>query len=116
MAFLDIHPIVPGHVLVIPKKHHRNLFDFDDTSGQSLMRAQRLVALALRSAFNVDGLTVFQSNERAGGQNIFHYHAHLLPRYVGDGLIKRPEQFARANDGSSLSEIAEKIRMNLVED
>ncbi len=116
MAFLDIHPIVPGHVLVVPKKHSRNLFDLDDGCGQSLMRVQRIVARALRTALKADGLTVFQSNERAGGQNIFHYHAHLLPRFFGDGLIKRPEQFARAGDGSNLSEIAEKIRINLVVD
>ncbi len=116
MAFLDARPIVPGHALVIPKKHSRNLFDLDESCGRSLMRAQRLVARALRAAFNSDGLTVYQSNERAGGQSVFHYHAHMLPRFLGDGLIKRPEQFARAGDGSNLSETLKKIRTNLVED
>lgn len=116
MAFLDIHPIVPGHTLVIPKKHSRNLFDLDELCGRSLMRAQRLIARALRATFNADGLTVFQSNERAGGQSVFHYHAHLLPRFMGDGLIRRPEQLVRGSSGANGSEMVEKIRANLVED
>jgi histidine triad (HIT) family protein len=116
MAILDIRPIVPGHTLVLPKGHSRNLFDLDESCGRNLMRAQRLVARALRGTFNADGLTVIQSNERAGGQSIFHYHAHMLPRFVGDGLIKRPEQFARTGDGSNLQNILEKIKTNLVED
>jgi histidine triad (HIT) family protein len=116
MAILDIHPIASGHTLVIPKNHYRNLFDFDDASGQSLMRAQRLVANALRRVFNADGLTVLQSNERAGGQSVFHYHAHLVPRFVGDGLMTRPEQLHGAHpvdDHLPPAELAEKIRAQL---
>ena len=117
MAFLDIHPIALGHTLVIPKNHYRNLFDFDEVSGQGLMRAQRLVANALREAFNADGLTVLQSNERAGGQSVFHYHAHLVPRFVGDGLMTRPEQLrgaqARLSNGFEPAELARKIRENI---
>lgn len=114
MAFLDIHPIASGHTLVIPKNHYRNLYEFDEASGQGLMRAQRLVALALRTVFNSDGLTVLQSNERAGGQSVFHYHAHLVPRFVGDGLMTRPEQLrergTQPHDGLPLAELAAKIR------
>ena len=91
LAFLDIHPIVGGHTLVIPKKHYRNLFDLDDESGRAVIHASRIVARALRAALAADGLTVVQSNESAGGQSVFHYHVHLLPRYFGDGLISRPE-------------------------
>jgi histidine triad (HIT) family protein len=114
MAFLDIHPIASGHTLIIPKKHCRNIFDFDDTSGQSLMRAQRLVANALRSVFDSDGLTILQSNERAGGQSVFHYHAHLVPRFVNDGLMPRSEQLhrtrARLNNEFGMDELAQRIR------
>ncbi len=89
LAFLDIHPVVEGHTLVVPKKHCRNLFDLDDESGRAVMHASRIVARALRAAYNADGLTVLQSNERAGGQQVFHFHAHLAPRFVGDGLMSR---------------------------
>lgn len=114
MAFLDIHPIAAGHTLLIPKSHYRNLFDFDGAGGQSLMRAQHLVAVALRSVLNADGLTVLQSNERAGGQSVFHYHAHLVPRFSGDGLMTRPEQMRgihpHSSDGLEPAELAAKIR------
>ena len=44
LAFLDIHPVVEGHMLVIPKKHCRNLFDLDDECGKAVMHASRVVA------------------------------------------------------------------------
>ncbi len=117
LAFLDIHPIVAGHILVIPKKHARNIFDFDDASGNGVMRAQRVVAHALRDAFAADGLTIFQSNERAGGQDVFHYHAHMVPRFHGDGLMARDGNdrtmrlFVRTHPSrEELARVAEKIR------
>jgi len=123
LAFLDIRPVVEGHTLVIPKKHYRNLFDLDDESGRAVMHASRVVARALRAAFNADGLTVLQSNERAGGQDVFHYHAHLAPRFVGDGLMSRNANERRLQwrpHGSpsreELETIAAKIRARVIED
>ena len=120
LAFLDIHPAVEGHTLVISKKHWRNLFDLDDESGKAVMRASRIVARALRAAFNADGLTVLQSNERAGGQAVFLYHAHLAPRFIGDGLMSRTETErhmqwrTRGNPTrEELEKIAEKIRAHI---
>lgn len=118
LAFLDIRPIVPGHILVIPRMHFRNLFDFDAACAAGLLHAQRLVAHALRAALGADGLTVVQSNERAGGQSIFHYHVHLIPRYLGDGLITRPENLRgskRAGDALKPPELADKIRAQIRE-
>ncbi len=123
LAFLDIRPIVEGHTLVIPKKHSRNLFDLDDASGTSVMHATRVVARALRAAFNADGLTVLQSSERAGGQQVFHYHQHLAPRFIGDGLMSRDANEARLHwrvHGSptreELQALADKIRPHIQED
>ncbi len=123
LAFLDIRPVVEGHTLVIPKKHCRNLFDLNDESGASVMHASRVVARALRAAFNADGLTVLQSNERAGGQDVFHYHAHLAPRFVGDGLMSRDANERRMQwrakgrpSRQELDAIAAKIRAQIIED
>lgn len=120
LAFLDIHPVVEGHTLVIPKKHCRNIFDIDDESGKAVMHASRVVARALRAAFNADGLTVLQSNERAGGQAVFHYHAHLAPRFIGDGLMSRTEMERRLQwrargtpTRDELEQIAQKIRAHI---
>ncbi len=122
MAFLDIHPVVEGHTLVIPKKHCRNIFDLDDESGKAVMRASRIVARALRETFNADGLTILQSNERAGGQAIFHYHAHLAPRFYNDGLMSRTETERRLQwrargkpSRQELDTLAGKIRAHVKE-
>ncbi len=123
LAFLDVRPVVEGHTLVIPKRHSRNLFDLDDESGKAVMHASRVVARALRAAFNTDGLTVLQSNERAGGQDVFHYHAHLAPRFVGDGLMSRDANERRMqwrSRGSpsreELEAVAAKIRAHVLDE
>lgn len=123
LAFLDIHPITEGHVLVIPRKHCRNLFDIDDESGRNAMHAARVVARAVRIAFGADGMNLFQSSERAGGQDVFHFHFHLIPRFQRDGLMAREGNDrmmrwrARGNPSpEELARIAEKIRVNIVEE
>jgi histidine triad (HIT) family protein len=123
LAFLDIRPVVEGHTLVIPRKHSRNLFDLDDDSGKAVMHASRVVARALRAAFQAEGLTVLQSNERAGGQDVFHYHAHLAPRFIGDGLMSRDANERRLHwrargspSREELEAIAAKIRAQIIED
>jgi histidine triad (HIT) family protein len=120
VAFLDIHPVVEGHTLVIPKNHCRNVFDIDDESGKAIMHASRVVARALRTAFNADGLTILQSNERAGGQAVFHYHAHLAPRFFNDGLMSRTDTERRMQwrargtpSRQDLDALAEKIRAHV---
>ncbi len=122
LAFLDIHPIVEGHTLIIPRTHSRNLFDFDDASGQAVMRAARVVARAVRVAFNADGMNLFQSSERAAGQDVFHFHFHLVPRTVGDGLLGTREGGERITrwrtrtspSRTELDVVAERIRVNVV--
>ncbi len=120
MAFLDIHPITEGHILVIPKTHCRNLFDFNDADGQAVMHTARVVARALRAALNADGMNLFQSSERAGGQEVFHFHFHVLPRFQGDGLLSREgnDRFvSRRHRGNPTSQeleaLAAKIRAHL---
>lgn len=123
LAFLNIHPITEGHLLVIPRKHCRNLFDFDDACARGLMRATRIVARALRRALNADGMNLFQSSERAGGQDVFHFHFHLVPRYLNDGLMTRDAQDRlirwRARTKPTRAEldvVAEKIRAHVTDD
>lgn len=122
LAFLDIHPIAEGHLLVVPRKHCRNLFDIDDESGRSVMHAARVVARAVRAAFRADGMNLFQSSERAGGQDVFHFHFHLIPRFSSDGLMARDGNDrmmrwrARGNPNrEELAQIAEKIRLHIEE-
>ena len=85
-AFMDIAPANPGHTLVIPKQHYRNIFDMPTEVGSKIMQAAILIANAIRTVLNSDGLNLFQSNEAAAFQTVFHFHLHLIPRWEGDPL------------------------------
>ena len=76
----------PGAALVIPNEHHENVFDLPPALGSSLQEAGRDTALAMKAAFGCDGITIRQHNEPAGGQDVWHFHLHVIPRYHGDGF------------------------------
>lgn len=87
LAFLNIAPAIEGHTLVIPKHHSRNLFDIDASDLEAVAVCAQRVAHRLREKLGCDGISIFQSNEVAGWQTVFHYHVHVMPRYVGDPLV-----------------------------
>lgn len=86
LAFLDIRPTSPGHVLVVPKEHH---LDFASTPPEQLGHiaavAQR-VAKACMAALGAPGFNIGVNNGRVAGQVIDHMHLHVIPRYESDGL------------------------------
>ncbi len=108
LAFMDIAPANPGHLLVIPKSHYRNIFDMPTAVGSQIMEAAIQLATAMREALNPDGLNLFQSNEAAGFQTVFHFHLHLIPRWEDDAL--RLPWKPSNGDLASIGNIADKIR------
>ncbi|MGQ9567846.1 MAG: HIT family protein [Anaerolineae bacterium] len=111
VAFLDINPAAPGHTLIIPRRHYRNLFDLDPEVGAAVMRSAVRVAWALREALAPDGMNLVQANERAAFQSVFHFHVHLVPRWLGDGIASPWRQ--RPASAAALREIGDKIRRAL---
>jgi histidine triad (HIT) family protein len=87
VAFLDRAPAAEGHTLVVPRVHSRTLLDIDLSNAEDLMNSTTLVARLIQQTFHPDGLTMLQTNERAGWQSVFHVHLHLIPRWSGDGLV-----------------------------
>ena len=100
LAFMDIMPITPGHVLVLPKAPSRNLLDADPATLEALITRVQRIARAAKSAMESDGVTVQQFNEAAAGQSVFHLHFHILPRWEGvalkppEGPVEQPEVLA----------------------
>ena len=84
-AILDMSQVTPGHTLLIPKKHVRNIFDYDEELASQVFAAVPKVSRALRD-FNSDvkGLNLLVNNEEVASQTVFHSHIHLLPRYSSD--------------------------------
>ncbi|MCE9643773.1 HIT family protein [Candidatus Parcubacteria bacterium] len=84
-AFLDIHPVNTGHILVIPKRHSRNILDISDEDLASLTATAKKAAQALIST-GAEGVNIITNNEKPAGQVVFHTHWHIVPRYEGDGF------------------------------
>jgi histidine triad (HIT) family protein len=111
LAFMDINPANPGHLLVIPKQHYRNIFDINTEIAGKIMQVGTQLASAIKTALNPDGLNLFQSSEPAAFQTIFHFHLHLIPRWEDDSLALpwQPKQ----GDMNQIVEVADKIKQHI---
>ncbi len=87
LAFMDIRPVVTGHLLVVPRRHAVGLADLDPSDGAAMFGAAQLVAAGLRrSMVPSAGVNLFLADGVAAGQEVFHAHLHVLPRNPGDGF------------------------------
>jgi histidine triad (HIT) family protein len=84
IAFLDVHPVFPGHVLVSPKPHFVTLNDLPREAIGPLFGKVQLLAKAVESALEADGTFVAINNTI--GQTVPHLHVHVIPRRRRDGL------------------------------
>ena len=96
-AFLDIAPASPGHTLVICKSEVANLYELSDADLIATARTTQRVARAMREKLSADGVNIVQSNGTAAGQEVFHYHVHLIPRWHNDGVFVfwKPQALAK---------------------
>jgi len=111
IAFMDIGQATKGHVLVASKRHAVNLLELTPEEAGAVMQTAQRVAAAVNKAFDPDGINVFQANGAPAGQTVYHFHLHVLPRFVGDGLSivwKRHEPGMAV-----LEELAERLRTEL---
>jgi histidine triad (HIT) family protein len=86
LAFMDIAPATRGHALVIPKKHASDLWEIEPDQLAAVAKAAQRVALRMRDRLAPDGVNLVNSNGPAAWQTVFHFHVHVIPRYVGDPL------------------------------
>jgi histidine triad (HIT) family protein len=91
LAFLDIAPVNPGHVVIVSKFHASNLDDVDDLMLAYMMRTVKRVGQAMRSGLGIKGYNVIVNNGKVAGQLIDHTHIHVIPRHEKDGLTNWPQ-------------------------
>lgn len=111
-AIMDVQPVNPGHVLVIPNKHAAHLAELDLETGGHLFKIAMKVAEAIRrSGIRCEGMNLFLADGQVAGQEIFHVHLHVLPRFVGDGFgLKFGPNYGRRPRRVELDKTARKIR------
>lgn len=109
-AFLDINPVNPGHTLVIPKKHFKNIFDISEKELCEVIKITKKISAAIKTAMDADGINIAMNNEATAGQIVFHAHTHVIPRYEGDGYKSwRGGEYRNGEE----EETAEKIKKQL---
>ncbi|HKU74747.1 MAG TPA: HIT family protein [Pyrinomonadaceae bacterium] len=112
-AMMDIQPVTSGHALVVPRRHAPYLADLDEEDGAQMFRVAQRVAAALRkSGVKCEGVNFFLADGEAAGQEVFHVHLHVFPRYSGDGFgLKLPADYQDRPPRAELNQIAQNIRL-----
>lgn len=110
-ALMDIRPVTPGHLMVVPKRHAASLAELDDADSDALLRVARRAAAALRaSGLRCEGVNLFLADGEAAGQEVFHVHLHVLPRFEGDGFgLRFPPDYS-VRPRAELEDAAARIR------
>jgi histidine triad (HIT) family protein len=111
IAFLEIQPITPGHVLIIPKKHAKRLIELSPEDAGHMMWVGQIVGEGLRhSDLLCQGVNYIMSDGMAAGQDVDHVHLHVFPRFEGDGFEMCMENALQKQPGRDLlNEQAEQI-------
>jgi histidine triad (HIT) family protein len=110
VAFMDIQPASPGHVLVVSREHHADLFDIPHTLAGHCVEVATQLAAGIRAATGAAALNVFSANGRAGGQDVEHFHLHLIPVREGEDFeLQLPRAGAPVPSRSQLDVMAARI-------
>ena len=111
-AFMDIQPVNPGHLLVVPNRHAACLADLKEEEGAQIFRvAQRLAAALRESGIRCEGVNFLLADGEVAMQEVFHVHLHVFPRYRGDGFgLKFAPTYFQKPERKELDEGAGKIK------
>jgi bis(5'-nucleosidyl)-tetraphosphatase/histidine triad (HIT) family protein len=109
ISFMDIAPVEPGHVLVIPKKHYENILDIDYEEYLEVHRVTKFLSPYIVRAVGADGINVGQNNGKSANQRVFHYHVHIIPRFMDREL-----KWGRTNaEKEELEQVADLVRAEI---
>ena len=111
LAFLDIRPLNMGHSLVVPKAHYVDIFDVPENILCNVHKASKLISQAIKAATNADGISIIQQNGKPAGQDIFHLHVHVVPRFEGQRMPNFND--LKSIERDKLDDMAKRIKQNL---
>jgi histidine triad (HIT) family protein len=111
VAFMDINPANPGHALVVPREHARDLYASSEEALAAAVITAKKVATAVQMIVKPDGLNVVQCNGPGAKQSVFHLHVHVVPRREGDEL--KMNWGLKPGNMDEIKALAEKIKASL---
>ena len=110
LAFMDIQPVNAGHVLVVPRAHYESLADLPGDLARHLFDVALRLAPIVRRLADADGLNVIVNSGASAGQDVFHYHVHVIPRRADDGFtVSLPFDGSKPPDRTLLDAMAARI-------
>ena len=110
IAVMDIQPVSPGHVLVVPRVHYESLVDIPREAAMHLFEVAMRLGPTVRRVSDAEGMNIVVNSGAAAGQDVFHYHVHLIPRHTGDGFeIPLPFPGSAVPDRTFLDAMAARI-------
>ena len=90
LAFMDVAKDVDGHILVIPKKHCKNILDCDTETLTAVMQTVKTVSMHLTAECGYEGVNLLNASEECAGQSVPHFHIHIIPRRRNDQIDAWP--------------------------
>jgi histidine triad (HIT) family protein len=110
LAFMDIQPVNAGHVLVVPRAHYESLLDIPRELAMHLFDVALQLGPVVRDVSAADGTNIIVNSGAAAGQDVFHYHVHVIPRRPGDGFeVQLPFPESELPDRGHLDAMAARI-------
>ncbi|MGQ0537510.1 MAG: HIT family protein [Gemmatimonadaceae bacterium] len=110
LAFMDVQPVNPGHALIVPREHYESLNDVPRDVAMHLFSVAMTLAPVIRRVSGSDDMNVVVNSGHSAGQNVFHFHVHVIPRRVGDGFdIALPFEGSEMPDRTLLDALAARI-------
>ncbi len=110
VAFMDIQPVSPGHTLIVSRDHYPTLFEVPDDLAAHCLAVAKRIAPGVRHASGAAAVNVFSANGRAGGQDVLHFHLHLIPVHEGQPFaLQLPQPDAAIPTRSELDVMAARI-------
>jgi len=109
---MDIQPVNPGHLLVVPRRHGPLMQDFDESTAAHVWLVAMRMGEALRSSgVRCEGINLLVPDGEAAFQDIPHFHVHVIPRYIGDGFgLTFPPGYENMPARAELDVIAQHVR------
>ena len=108
VAFMDVAKDVDGHVLVIPRKHCKNMLDADEETLFAVARTVKMISNHLAEKCGYDGVNLLNASDESAGQSVPHLHIHIIPRKTGDGIDAWPRFDGAKED---IQSVFDRIRM-----
>lgn len=114
LAFMDIQPVNTGHTLVVPRQHYESFLDLPHDVGMHLFEVAMQLGPVIRRVSGLEGMNLIVSSGASAGQDVYHFHIHLIPRQPGDGFdVQLPFAGSTMPDRTVLDAVAARIIASL---